>query len=361
MAHWTSFARPLLDEPQAQTHCLDEFPGLHRRQKFLKRLMRVYSSVLQAETAAKERPPDLIRSRLVGYFVLYAPDLKALMAIVNELRSLQRDAADPESFNDACYRLGDEILDKFVRPFRGQRCDRDTDSSEVLEAWGDDEEEEEVPPSCLAELVEQSGRHLASARLAGVLRERYRCPVTGSFDLDSMQDSTVLKYLESHPDASVTSMCVHHIIPDLETDLAGWDVHFDNGPMSNEDHWRFWERFGHPELREELAGRLHRVENVIMLDRYICQMVDELRLCFKPVHGKVHAFDLVLFGPNADKYKRFLRLPDQKSMFNTSVDIPKPDLKYLRILATCCFVANLSGAIEYKHYITFNSRLVELS
>ncbi|RPD58292.1 hypothetical protein L226DRAFT_614476 [Lentinus tigrinus ALCF2SS1-7] len=334
---WVSFACPLPEELNARTHLCDKFPDLRHRDDFLEEPMGLYSKVLQSETAAKDRKSDLIRSRLVGYFILYAPTLQALEATVNELRSLQHDASKP--FNSACYQLGDELLEKFVRPFRDRRC------SECVCHY------EDTTNLSVAKAVERAPQHAVIARLTALLRDCFRCEVTGAFDRDSvLGNPRVRTYYDNEcPNELLWSTNAHHIIPDFDCLHPGLQGRIDETTEYSEAQWKFWERFGHPELRAELAGKIHRLENIITLRSDICEMADDLRLCLKPVHGKNRTYDIVIFGPNPEFYMRVYDCPAQKiHVINTSADIPIPNMKYLDISATCCFIANLSGAIEYK-------------
>ncbi len=113
MPKWSSEACPLPDEQTARDHLLQEFPCLQKRDDVLQNVMGVYTKVLQAERGAEEDRLDLVRTRLVGYFILYSPTPKALVAFVDELRSI---AGGAEAFKHSCYRLGDEMLEQFVRP-----------------------------------------------------------------------------------------------------------------------------------------------------------------------------------------------------------------------------------------------------
>ncbi|TFK85112.1 hypothetical protein K466DRAFT_202369 [Polyporus arcularius HHB13444] len=192
--------------------------------------------------------------------------------------------------------------------------------------------------------------HYTLALPCALLRDCYRCQATGSVDFDT---AAFTPGLRERVDARVDVTDVRHIIPDFDYDPSHWK----DSPLRNEMQWKFWERFGHPELRAELSGRIHRLENVVTLRADICEMVDDLQLCLKPVQGIKGIFNIFVFGRNATRLKDLRGIPDQKMFYiNSSVDIPKPELKYFRILATCCFIANLSGAMEYTD---MSSRLVE--
>ncbi|RPD58293.1 hypothetical protein L226DRAFT_614475 [Lentinus tigrinus ALCF2SS1-7] len=363
MDRWVSDARPLPDQPNARTGLLDEFPDLLQSTSddFLENLLSVYSSVLQAEKAANACPQDLVRSRLVGYFILYAPTLQALKAIADELRSVQRSTADSESFNSACYRLGDELLQQFVRPFRERRCRQSIDYCE--------EEEAPIPEKLsVAEALECAPQNAIIARLTALTRDCFRCEVTGAFDWRNVMfnpNGLARKYHdEEFPNAPLKMLDAHHLIPDFDCDTSGWHDGWDNQgqPLRSEAQWKFWERFGHPELRGELAGKIHRLENIVTLRSDICEMADDLRYCLKPVHGKYGVFDNVMFGPNPDMYKRLHECLGRRIfMVNSAADIPHPKIKYFRIQATCCFIANMSGAIEYNDFETLTTRLVPWS
>ncbi len=78
----------------------------------------------------------------------------------------------------------------------------------------------------------------------------------------------------------------------------------------------------------------------------------------KCIFFQIGTFDIFVFGRNATRLKDVRGIPDRRTFhLNAAVDIiPKPELKYFRILATCCFIANLSGAMEYNDV---DSQLVE--
>ncbi|RDX44651.1 hypothetical protein OH76DRAFT_1486938 [Lentinus brumalis] len=343
MAQWSSEACPLPDEQTARDHLLQEFPCLQKRDDVLQNVMGVYTKVLQAERGAEEDRLDLVRTRLVGYFILYSPTPKALVAFVDELRSI---AGGAEAFKHSCYRLGDEVLEQFVRPFRVRRCDQITRT-----VVGTDYPSILVKTN-MKELLEEAPHDASYARLAALFRDCYRCQVTRTVDYDTFtykpQDRE-----RKHLDGRVGITEPRHIIPDFDYDPCPWK----DSPLRNELQWKFWERFGHPELRGELSGRIHRPENVVTLRLDICEMVDDLQLCLKPVQGKIGTFDIFVFGRNATRLKEVRGIPDRRTFhLNAAVDIPKPELKYFRILATCCFIANLSGAMEYNDV---DSHLVE--
>ncbi|KAI0697001.1 hypothetical protein C8T65DRAFT_698266 [Cerioporus squamosus] len=299
----TPYPCPLPEEPKAHAQLLEEHPDLNTVDGVVDNVMSVYTMVLHAEAEAAE-PLDVIRSRLVGYFILYSPTMESLVATAEELRSIQAEqsAGPARSFNSCCYQLGDELLEHFVRPFHKRRCDRST-------RFGD------APPKklTLPEMAEDAPRNPVNARLAALIRDCFRCQVTDTIDLDSV-------------------------------------IHIES---NNETQWRFWERFGHPELRAELAQTIHRPENVVTFRSDICEMMDDLRFCSKPVNGRKSTFDCVMFGPDADRMNHACGIPERRTfMFHRANTMPTPEVKYLRILATCCFIANLSGALEYNEELT---------
>ncbi len=75
----------------------------------------VYYKVLEVESTTIE-PLDLVKTRLVGYLILYSPTFKSPAAVVKLLGEPLSASAAAGAFREVCYALGNELLEQFVRP-----------------------------------------------------------------------------------------------------------------------------------------------------------------------------------------------------------------------------------------------------
>ncbi|KAN0085958.1 hypothetical protein V8E55_007092 [Tylopilus felleus] len=94
----------------------------------------------------------------------------------------------------------------------------------------------------------------------------------------------------------------------------------------------------------QLAGnKLHRLENIILMFEAGHHLFDDLRMWFKPVKGRPHAYHTHFVREELRKHHS---IPEIVT-FATSTDLPLPDAAYLALHALCCEVAWMSGAVEH--------------
>jgi len=126
--------------------------------------------------------------------------------------------------------------------------------------------------------------------------------------------------------------------------------------------WAVLDRFGY-KIFDELNGPgIHRLQNVLTMDKNVHTYFDRLKVWFEPV-GFVsnspfhvnHGFDHD-FQDTPNTYRLCATYPHYiKRSWNTTVTfttpdpekLPLPSPEYLGLHAACCRVANLSGAGEH--------------
>ncbi|KAF8965403.1 hypothetical protein BDZ97DRAFT_1998394, partial [Flammula alnicola] len=188
-----------------------------------------------------------------------------------------------------------------------------------------------------ANLVEAPQSH-ADATNNALIRNGYRCVVTGKYDAHSVKENRDLEeVVDLDPNARMSpTECAHIFVESTNSSIE---------PDSNKafhyvaSMWGVMARFGHEKLLTELNGSdIHRLENVMTVVPEFHTRFDELSVWFK----------------EEDKYKlegawlHDLRDYPEYVTFTTTdpVQIPVPSPTYLAIHATCAKVAHLSGAAE---------------
>ncbi|TFK80612.1 hypothetical protein K466DRAFT_591737 [Polyporus arcularius HHB13444] len=239
------------------------------------------------------------------------------------------------AIDQVCYELGNELLEQFVRPFMRRRFE--TSAYDSGDEYDSDEEKSKRPR--VSVMLEQAPQNARYAKMVTLYRDVFRCKLTDTFDVCSLVYMPLAQRIFSETEGAEAGQIYNrHIIPDLAAD----------GLVSNEPLWDLFAKLGLPELRAELADGIHRLENMLTLRADVCGLMDDLNLCLTPVKGKADGnYNVVLFGKYAEERESVRGLPEKKA-FWLSRRVPNPSTKYLRIHATCSYIAHYSGAIEWS-------------
>jgi len=182
------------------------------------------------------------------------------------------------------------------------------------------------------------------AKQAALCRDRYRCPVTGLYDLGSVRSGLVeLPEGVDEGDAGYTEAA--HIIPESTNhgiDKSTAKAHQSAGV------WAVLSMFSSvPEqLHDKLNGsEIHRLENIITLDQSTHTAFDDLSIWFKPVTDSPNIYKVHTRTGTRKLAGR--PLPETVTFTTTDERLPVPSQHYLELHALCCEVTMLSGAGEY--------------
>ncbi|KAH7876598.1 uncharacterized protein C8R40DRAFT_1042116 [Lentinula edodes] len=318
----------------------------------------VYDLVYAAERltllTTKDNKAKLVSLRVLGYLVLLAPgpDHKALAEIATAVRTT--DLSD-------LYVLGEIYSDCFVRSCELYRNIQGTLTDILLVYKVKGSQTPFTPshpsrPSFDARVQEikatilQAPKNHSEAKDKALVRDGYRCVVTGTIDTEckGFFDLTELK-----KSGTLRTECAH-IIP--EATYFGLDkgktvCHYSASVLA------VFDRFG-VQFDKLNEGNIHSLWNVMTLVQPIHDSFDRLELWFEATVS-ILLYALTVFSSfheyfikTTDETNRLLsELNGPITLTSSDPNVPLPDPKLLAFHAAACRVAYLSGATEYMEEI----------
>lgn len=232
--------------------------------------------------------------------------------------------------------LGEMYYSHFVRAFRSNKVRIPTPSSHASRPSFD-----RLADMVKAAMEETPSSH-GSAKRKALVRDGFRCVVTGRYDHATYRQSEEIRVEADAKNASIMPTECAHILDEST------NFNIKSKPDKEEyasTVWTIMKRFGYESLPEELNGPLiHRLENVMTLSQDIHYMFDHLELWFAEM-PKLHCYKLEA----VEIFQRVLStLPEYVTFTTPDKDkLPLPSPSYLKLHAACCRIAHLSGAAEY--------------
>ncbi|KAI9436374.1 hypothetical protein F5148DRAFT_1380312 [Russula earlei] len=174
------------------------------------------------------------------------------------------------------------------------------------------------------------------AKRKALIRDNWRCIVTGLIDLDAPEDN-IAPFEQSSP--GIYTECAH-IIPEA--------TFFGLVPKSGENSkldfsatiLAVLQRF-HYDITKFNGEKVHSLTNVITLEQNIHDRFDRLELYFEATSQKDH-YEVKFYGRVPPNFQQFVTFSTRDP---EHLPVPSPEL--LSLHATCCKVAKLSGSAEY--------------
>ncbi|PIL29689.1 hypothetical protein GSI_08127 [Ganoderma sinense ZZ0214-1] len=280
-------------------------------------------------TASKK--VEAIYSRIVGYLLLRPPSETARGTVTLELESCNRDIKPYL----AVYGLGAMYLKLLIQIFKKTRG-RTPPPSEHSSRHSFDA----IRDDYLQNLCATPRDHF-SAKAAGLVRDDYRCMLTGRVDI---------KYGTLQPDrpfsATRTQCC--HIFPDSLGNVAVGGTGLGAKELQAATVWTILEQFGYGDVCDQLkpdAGgtSLHRMENIMTLDMVVNHWFDELMVWLEEVPDERDCYYVRLAKPLTHTNTGI----PERLQFVAHSDHPLPSPRFLQIHAACCRIAHLAGAAEH--------------
>ncbi|KAI0353930.1 hypothetical protein OH77DRAFT_1426783 [Trametes cingulata] len=304
-------------------------------------LLSIYDTVvLPAERDALDsKAPDseasLLAARVMGFFLLYPPSTAAQRTLVEELSFCNRED-DP---SQAVYQLGQMYIRHLILIFKQSRGKTPMPSSHASQSSF-----ERLMRGC-EDNFQRAQRDRSSAKAAALLRDNYRCMITGRYEHAAV-DAGLVHNIEEGASLGATHCC--HIFPDS----LGHIHPGASGAKESEvaSVWAILDRFGYKDICEEIGiassgARLHRLENIMTLDALVHTRFDDMKLWLEVVPDQMHCYDVC--HPPRTAPLIVNTLPRRVQLVSHRADLPLPNPRYLHIHATCCRVAHMSGAAEY--------------
>ncbi|KAI0658312.1 hypothetical protein C8Q70DRAFT_917783 [Cubamyces menziesii] len=277
----------------------------------------------------------LVQSRVVGYLMLYPPSSESLRTVTMEVDSCNGlGHSDPLQ---AIYNLGAMYLSHLIILFKGARGRTPAPSDHSSRPSFD-----RLREDCLNN-PQPSPRDHSSAKASALVRDNFRCMITGKVDWGAVRRGLTDRQPREVP--AFTRCC--HIFPESLGNIS-------RGSTGSKEHetatvWTTLHRFGYKDICEELgaattATNLHRLENILTLDPFVHQLFDMLHLWFEAVEGQPNVYNVAL-APDSTHEELFL--PKTVRFASHRPGLPLPNPRYLQIHAACCRIAHMSGAAEF--------------
>ncbi|KAF8530302.1 hypothetical protein BU17DRAFT_35692 [Hysterangium stoloniferum] len=287
-----------------------------------------YPMVLEMEAAAEstplrkegddfERKKRLVFARVVGYLLLEGPSDMACTTVALEVVSAN-------NIEDR-FKIGQMYFNHYILCFRKYKGRTPTPSEHPSRPSFD-----ALKQMIQCELKEPPKNHSVAKNLA-LLRDGYRCMITGNYDLNSITENEELRKLVTQSCGIVVrnTQCAHIFPSPTNANTSDRGGHEGKYAATI---WTIMDRFGYRGLfREFNDADIHRLDNIMTLETTL--------------------------QPNQkDTYKVKFAYPFQNSgnlcpeliRFESKYEhLPLPDPRYLEIHAACARVCHLSGAAEY--------------
>ncbi|KAK2462571.1 hypothetical protein APHAL10511_005414 [Amanita phalloides] len=276
-------------------------PDVVSAYNMLRRLETTILAEIDHATSSVVTDVDLMYCRIVGHFFHHVPSDRGLGNLVREAVSI-------------CKRTDSFAISSSFSPIVQYRGRNDQEHA----GRGPNESRDGKEKGVLKALV----------------RDGFRCVISGRYDRESVRRSRVL---DETPEIEVTETeCAHILSESTNVGIGEGSSKTDYAPSA----WAVLSRFGSREiLPKELNGRMvHRLENVITMYHDAHCLFDRLEPTDTENVYNVRAI-----------YPRDLVGYQQVITFKTDNPraLPVPSREYLALHAACAKVAHLSAATEY--------------
>ncbi|KAG5635286.1 hypothetical protein H0H81_011824 [Sphagnurus paluster] len=285
--------------------------------------LRIEKSLQQAIDNGEKVGNGMIYVRILGYLIHHVVTDEGMKAVVYEITSCVTDRDLLE--------VGKMYFNHYIRGFRASKGRIPTPSNHASRPSFD------KITDMIKKTLEEAPPSHATAKKHALIRDGYRCVVTGKYDRSSVDQIKELEdMLRANPSLKTEeTQCAHIFAESTNSSIT---------PGSALDYaatmWGVVVAFGYKNLPHELNGpKIHRLENVMTAVPGFHNLFDELGIWFTPTDEENK---YRLEGANdvhLRDYPEFVtfQTPDP-------VKFPVPSPIYLAIHATCAKVAHLSGA-----------------
>ncbi|KIJ27250.1 hypothetical protein M422DRAFT_37885 [Sphaerobolus stellatus SS14] len=269
---------------------------------------------------------SMIYCRILGYLLLHAPSDKAFSVVRREI-----DACEEKS--DRLLQVGAIYYNHYIRAFRSNKGKVPAPSNHASRPSFD------TLADMIKDLLEEAPQNHSGAKANALVRDKFRCPISGIVDATSFLKNSELRQMVAREKLRLgNTQCAHIISESINTNIT------QGSPKEQyaATVWTVLDRFGYRGLSDELNGpKVHRLDNVITMELYVHNYFDNLRLWLIATDEVnryiLEAVDPVLLGG----------LPQRVTFTTDKENLPVPNPTFLALHASCAKVGHLSGAAEY--------------
>jgi hypothetical protein len=227
--------------------------------------LSAYNVCLAFEREA-DNEQSRLRARILGYLILNAPSSIALAEIVTVIHSCAQD-------HKTLFDLGESFLIRFIRPFKKNKGRTPTPSDHPSRPSFDKVKAD------LKAMIKEAPKDHREAKTQALVRDGYRCVVTGKYD--------VLAETESLVDLEVilTAGSVHtelaHILPESTYfNVSGARASSPDKKDYAASVLAVLQRFGY-DVEKVNGPKVHSLYNVMTMQKDVHDWFDRLELWFE--------------------------------------------------------------------------------
>ncbi|CAE6477690.1 hypothetical protein ACGC1H_002392 [Rhizoctonia solani] len=190
----------------------------------------------------------------------------------------------------------------------------------------------------ILESIDQAPTSHSMAKDRALVRDGYRCQLTGRFDYNAYFGSPVVRaQADASPAAGVGTTQCHHILPQYISH------HIENNEerrVTAATVWSVVTDFGGIPPQEINGDGIHNLTNIMTLRNDIHTSLDKLQLWLEPIEGTDNMYNVGRRAP--------IVCPEVPPTITLATDtpLPLPDRRYLALHAACAKVVLMSGAAE---------------
>ncbi|KAJ8597921.1 hypothetical protein M405DRAFT_779056 [Rhizopogon salebrosus TDB-379] len=289
------------------------------------------SRASEASDTRGHKPSELVCARLLGYMLIHAPVDTGRDYLAKAILSCTDD-------DDGLKRLGKFYFDHFIRLFKSAKGPTPSPSLHPSRPSFDDDQE------ALKYGLVEAPKDQSTAKKHALIRDDYRCIVTGNTDFHSEENIPHIAERFLHERVPTVYTQAAHIFP-VSTNKR---IATDEERHPNTDYaataWAVADRFGGVKVTEELNGaKIHHLGNVMTMQVDVHMKFDSLTIWFEETVccvSKRHTEQIQYLRSQGGQLGRS---SPHCYIYNNP---PLPDPRYLQVHAACAQVANLSAAGE---------------
>ncbi|KAF9555074.1 hypothetical protein CPC08DRAFT_781926, partial [Agrocybe pediades] len=265
----------------------------------------------------------LVYIRILGYLLHFIPSRTGLDSLARQIKECSSD-------NDLL-QLGQTYYDQYLRPFKFNRgrtsgsprsSPMSRPSFDTLDDMMTAYLTGDATPESFTTAKRKVGASYHKERLPALVRDGFRCVISGSYDSDALDANEQLRNqrLAQKPlPRRVYTECVHIFPASVNQDIP---------PGSDEN------------IQASMLWKIHRLENVMTLEVNLHFFFDRLQLWFVAT-GEPNQYTIRnVYGSEFECEGTVVTFKSSKP------DLPLPSPVYLAIHAACAQVAHLSGAAK---------------
>ncbi|KIJ23303.1 hypothetical protein M422DRAFT_276150, partial [Sphaerobolus stellatus SS14] len=222
--------------------------------------------VIQKEMdATRDVGRSMIYCQILGYLVHYAPSDEASKAVVQEIVSCNEERV-------SLLEVGEMYYNQYIGAFRFNKEKIPTPSNDSSRPSFD------TLADMAKHLLEEAPQNHSGAKNKALVRDNFRCPISGIVDKTSFLKNRELRQMVAREKLRIgCTECAHIISESINSNITRGSPKEQYATTV----WAVLERFGYRGLSDELNGpKVHRLDKVITMGHDIHQDFYNLRLWF---------------------------------------------------------------------------------